>query len=361
MRVFFWGTGGMAETLLDAIGIIPSNIKILGFVDNDSRKWGKIFKGKKIFSPNEMCSVEFDFIIIVSDIYFEAIKKNLVYWYGIKEDIIKNRLYLLKLLFKEKYKNTKNSEILSILEYWENNNLSIYNQYVTLGSERHTVNWDCIENMPYIMLEDKRMYYPYDYIFPEYDGKKVVIDILAEQQPSSPHRYIKDDIQIKNGDIIADAGVQEGNFSLRYIEKVKKAYLFECDNRWIRPLKKTFEKFKDKVFLCKGILGRIQGGIYVNLDTIIKSDLDFLKMDIEGSEVEALLGGKEILLKNDVKCAICSYHKSGDETAIADLLNFYGYETNTSQGYMVYYYDENIYSSLDFRRGIVYARKEKTK
>ena len=28
-------------------------------------------------------------------------------------------------------------------------------------------------------------------------------------------------------------------------------------------------------------------------------------------------------------------------------------------GYMLYYHDANIFSTLDFRRGIVYGRKEK--
>ncbi len=202
------------------------------------------------------------------------------------------------------------------------------------------------------------MYFPYNYKFQEYNGKKVVRDITAEQQMYSPHLYIKDDIKIEKGDIIADAGVQEGNFALRYIEKVSKAYLFECNKYWIKPLQKTFEKFKDKVVLSNSFLGQYNGGIYSNLDTVIKGRLDFLKVDVEGAEIETLLGGKNVLLNNDVKCAICSYHKSGDQTAIEAILNFYGYETSTSEGYMVFYKDKNIYSTLDLRKGIVYAKKE---
>lgn len=361
MRVFFFGTGDMAESLLDIIENIPPSVNILGYIDNDSRKWGSTFKGKRVYSPNIVNDLVFDSIIIISDIYFEVIKENLVYWYGVNEAVIKDRFYLLKLLLIEKYKDTQDTEIQKVLEYWKTNELSVYNQYVKLEDERYVVQWDCIENMPYIMFEDKRMYYPYDYIFSEYDGKKVVTDIFAEQQQTSPHRYINNNIKIENGDIIADAGVQEGNFSLRYIEKVKKVYLFECDKRWIRPLQKSFEKFKDKVVLCSGILGQMHGGRYVNLDNIIKTELNFLKMDVEGAEVEALLGGRHVLSNNWVKCAICSYHKSGDEMAIKDLLKSYGYKTNTSQGYMIFYYDNIIYSSLDFRRGIVYAMKEKTK
>ncbi len=80
-------------------------------------------------------------------------------------------------------------------------------------------------------------------------------------------------------------------------------------------------------------------------------------MDVEGAEVEALLGGREMFLNNEIKCSICSYHKSGDEAAIKDILNSYGYRTNTSEGYMLFHFEKNIFSTLDFRRGIVYARK----
>lgn len=318
---------------------------------------GYFWKNKPIYSPKKLLEIEFDKVIVMSEIHFTVIKEDLIYWYGINAKKIKDHGYLLKLLLIDKYKNTEDLEIKSILEYWKNNKISIYSHYIKERMEMHTVFMDSIENLPYILYEDKKMYFPYNYRFEEYDGKKVVWDITSDQQLYSPHLYIKDNIKVDKGDIIVDAGVQEGNFSLKYIEKVSKAYLFECDKYWIKPLQKTFEKFKDKVILSNTFLGRFNGGMYSNLDAIVKGKLDFLKMDIEGAEVEALLGGRNVLLNNKVKCAICSYHKSGDEAAIKDVLKSYGYKTDTSQGYMVFYYDKNIYSTLDLRKGIVYGKK----
>ncbi|MCI9141230.1 MAG: FkbM family methyltransferase [Lachnospiraceae bacterium] len=358
MRIFLFGTGAVANDILMRIDKIPTDIEILGFIDNDSQKWGKIFWGKTVYAPNKLLDTEFDQIIVMSDIFFNMIKKDLIYWYGIDCGKIKDQKYLLKLLLTEKYKRTKDVEIQAILKYWDENEISVYNQYVQEEIEMHTVYLDRVENLPYILFEDKRMYFPYNYKFQEYNGRKVVTDITAEQQWSSPHLYIRGDIKIERGDVIADAGVQEGNFALRYIEKVSKAYLFECNKVWIKPLQKTFEKFKDKVILNNSFLGQFHGGMYSNLDTVIKGKLDFLKMDIEGAEVEALLGGKRVLLNNNVKCAICSYHKSEQQTAIEAILRYYGYETCVSDGYMVFYKDKNIYTSLDFRRGIVYAKKK---
>lgn len=357
MKIFLFGTGYIANNILKKIPRIPQNIKILGFIDNDSTKWGGQFYGKPVCSPQKLKESDFDDLIILSDVYFEAIKEELTYWYKIDSGKIKGPKALLKLLLKEKYKNTENKEIQKILRHWENNEISVYNQYVNLGLERHYVQWDCMENMPYIVFEEKRMYFPYDYRFIEYEGKKLILDLTAEQQRSSPHLYMNGNHKIEDRDVIADAGVMEGNFSLRYIEKVSKAYLFECDTRWIRPLQKTFEKFKDKVVLCNRFLGQFSGGKYIKLDDIITGRLDFLKMDIEGTEIEALLGGRNTILNNNVKCSICSYHKSGDEAAIKDVLNSYGYQTSTSKGYMLFYWDENIFSTLDFRKGIVYADK----
>lgn len=49
------------------------------------------------------------------------------------------------------------------------------------------------------------------------------------------------------------------------------------------------------------------------MDNILKDlkidKVDFITMDIEGAEIEALEGAKETLRNNDVKLAIASYHK----------------------------------------------------
>lgn len=48
----------------------------------------------------------------------------------------------------------------------------------------------------------------------------------------------------------------------------------------------------------------------VSLDEHIKDrQVNFIKFDIEGSEMEALHGAREIIMKNQPQCAICVYHK----------------------------------------------------
>ena len=360
IRIFFFGIGKKAENILGQIKSYPENVEILGVVDNDSNQWGEknIGEGRRliVYSPQILHEFEFDKLIIMSDSY-EEIKDSLVYWHHIDEEKIEGVLYLLKLLLLDKYGRTEDLEIQEILKFWNHNEISIFNQYIKKDKEKHIVYWDYVENLPYIIFEDKKMYFPFDYKFQVVDGKKVIMDILGEQQDTSPHLYIKDNITVENGDVVADVGVQEGNFSLRYIEKISKLYLFEADKRWIKPLKKTYEKFREKVVFCDKKVSIFDGRLCTNLDSIIDGRLDFLKMDIEGNEVDALFGAKKTLLNNNVKCSVCCYHKCGDEEAIKDIFHAYGYQTDHSNGYMLYYFSKDFFSTLDLRRGIIYAKK----
>jgi FkbM family methyltransferase len=49
-----------------------------------------------------------------------------------------------------------------------------------------------------------------------------------------------------------------------------------------------------------------------------------LKMDIEGAELEALKGAKDLIQNNDVNLAICVYHKPKDIIEIPQLINTFG-------------------------------------
>lgn len=355
-NIILFGVGGFAKKIYSMIEHCHPGVDIIGFSDNNSDNWGE-WLGKKVYAPSELHG-GVDKIIILSEFFYEEIKDSLVYWQKIPEDKIGNEYDLLKILVTAKYQNSADADIQNTLSYWKNHDISVFNQFVK-NEEYSVVEWDNIENLPYVMLEDKRMYYPYNTKFELFEGRKIIRDVMLEQQPTSPHLYIKDDITINAGDVIADVGVGEGNFALRFVEKASKVYLIEGAKAWQKPLRKTFEKFKEKTVFIDKYAGRTDIGDYVRLDTVIDSHVDFFKMDVEGGEVEALLGARTLLTNSDAKCAVCSYHKAGDENFIKDMLCSYGYACNTSDGYMLFYhnYALDIFSTLDFRRGIVYGRK----
>jgi 3-dehydroquinate dehydratase len=64
------------------------------------------------------------------------------------------------------------------------------------------------------------------------------------------------------------------------------------------------------------VRGLPKGSIKVDVDTIDNilkelkiSKIDFLKMDIEGAEIEALKGAKETLKNKNIKLVIAAYHE----------------------------------------------------
>jgi hypothetical protein len=66
-----------------------------------------------------------------------------------------------------------------------------------------------------------------------------------------------------------------------------------------------------------------QGGQKINVKTIDSLQLDrlsFIKMDIEGAEINALKGAKMTILRDKPKLAICIYHSNDDMLQIPEFL-----------------------------------------
>ncbi len=356
MNILLWGTGQGAKNYLKNGNI--NNDTIIGYVENNSNKWGVTIEGKMVYSPEQISDLEFDKIIICSDIYFENIKKQCNLQLNIPDEKIADRWSGLKEIMIQKYKDNPEQQIQETLTYWKTHQLSVFNQFKDDENETYSeVIWDSVENMPYIMFENKKMYFPPDYRFYKKDGKQYVKDILSEQVLQSPHLYTKSDHDIKPGCVMVDAGVCEGNFALRFIDIVSKIYLIEPNRKWLEALRLTFQKYTNKVVFCEKMLSKENTKNSITLDTLVEENIDFLKMDIEGSEINALLGGGDILRKSNAFCSICSYHNSNDEKYIRFILESYGYKTDTSNGYMIFIHDPDIFDKADFRKGMVYAKK----
>lgn len=355
-KVVIWGVGGTAKDFLNKKGFYRE-FEIMAFTDNNPNTWHKEYCGFKVIEPSDLQSMVYDYIVICSLHYLE-IRKQLEESLGVEcskiitsydiEKSIKNKVL-------EKYTLVQEEEIQEVVEYFRHKGLNIYGSFET-AKQDYLVYRDQ-EHHPYIMFENKRMYFPDNYQFIKIDGKEYVDDILYEHREGSPHQYIRETSEIKQDSVIVDAGVCEGNFALRYIDKAKKVYLIEADDEWMDALKRTFQPYHDKVVFCQKFLTRYDSASTITLDSLVGEKIDFLKMDIEGAEIDALLGGRRVLQRSNARCAVCSYHKQNDEENIRFLLESYGYSTQTSNGYMFFVYDDNIVDTLDLRRGVVYGYK----
>lgn len=182
-----------------------------------------------------------------------------------------------------------------------------------------------------------------------------------EQDVNSPHRYQTDCFHVNQNDVVLDAGVAEGNFALDIIDLVDKLYLVECDERWVKALKCTFAPYKDKVEIIQGMLGDGNKGSKTIDEIIGTGKVDFIKLDIEGAEGEALSGSEQTLKQNNVKLDICVYHNDDDEKKVKQFLGEMGYETKVSDGYMVFISEQFLEAEVttpQFVRGLVRGKKK---
>lgn len=84
---------------------------------------------------------------------------------------------------------------------------------------------------------------------------------------------------------------------------------------------------EDKIlkFFADGSASRISefGTNFIHvrpLDDLNLCDTTFIKMDIEGGEVDAILGSKNTILKNHPRLAVSVYHKVDDFRVIPQLI-----------------------------------------
>lgn len=358
MDAVIWGAGEICSRILKQ-KVLYCDYTIKAIIDNDKSKWGDKLLGYDIIAPNDLARISPNAVIVCSK-YYEDIKEQIndllkskdlsvIPYHDLEESLIT--------IIVEKYKDSKDNEINKILDRYRNKGFSVYGSY-EYEHERYYVYRDS-DMMPYILFEGKRMYYPRNRRFFADDNGEYIEDLLIEQGEGSPHLYIREDKGIvpPKGGVLVDAGVCEGNFALRYVDDVGKVYLVESNPEWIEPLERSFRPYKNKVTICNKFLSDMDSSTTVSLDSLVDGYADFLKMDIEGYELNALKGAKKTLGSNCI-CSICSYHKYRDEEKIRSVLERYGYTTSVSEGYMFFSYDEDIIKTMDFRRGIVYGIKK---
>ncbi|MBI5001487.1 MAG: FkbM family methyltransferase [Euryarchaeota archaeon] len=172
--------------------------------------------------------------------------------------------------------------------------------------------------------------------------------------------------KLKKGDIVIDAGAWFGPFAIYAASQIGptgKVIVFEPDPLNYIDLKNNIllNNLNNIVAINKGLwntkstlrffsIGKYSGGSHILFDDSLKenkgyveisvvsldeelklqgiSQVDFIKMDIEGAEIEAIEGSKNILQNRNTNLAIATYHiRNGEMTCkkVEHLLKSYGY------------------------------------
>jgi hypothetical protein len=283
------------------------------------------------------------------------IQRSKIFTFRCTESELK-RLEIIR-YFEKRIKTIKDKEELAIAIFFLDNDFSVfpYNFTKNYNADGIIVFIDDECKMKYILHENKRMYFPEGWeantISNYYNG------LLIEQDPKSPHRYETNDFHVKEGDIIADIGSAEGMWALSNVENSKKIYLFECEKEWIKPLRKTFEPWKEKVHVINKYVSNINDEKNITLDKFFKGkEINFIKADIEGAELSLLEGAMAITMRNELKIILCTYHRQNDANDLQNILNERKFITEYSKGYMIFIHDENL-SPPYLRRGVIRAKK----
>lgn len=254
-----------------------------------------------------------------------------------------------------RYENSNDIEIKQVIDFVKRNGAGVYNyDYIfKYAGIKVDIGYDTEFKMYYVFHNGKKMYYPKTYTNPEAVAQNYRF-ISLEQDLESPHRYLDDTVYVKEGDVVIDAGVAEGNFSLDVIDKVSKLYIIECDKHWIEALEQTFKPYSDKVVFVNKFLSNKNDESNVTIDALVTEKINFIKMDIEGAELDALEGAHNTFLASDnLTCAVCSYHKKNDEVKIKEVLEKYNFNISTTKGYMFFIHDSEALKESELRRGIV--------
>jgi FkbM family methyltransferase len=204
-------------------------------------------------------------------------------------------------------------------------------------------------------------------------------NLLAFRPLTWDHEAIKDVygyeeydnyFSIREGEVVVDVGAHIGTFSVKAAQKVtnqgkviavepeKENYSLLLNNKKINrldnliPINGALASYTGKSLLYSRP-GHSGGFSIVEKHSsqctevsVIKLDdlanrlclrqIDFLKIDAEGSELDVLNGGKEILQRSSTKIVIAAYHKSDNPQKIFDILKSLGYQTTCSEDKFIY-------------------------
>ncbi len=220
--------------------------------------------------------------------------------------------------------------------------------------------------MPYVIHNGKKLFFPSDWTLETttVEYKKFIQDeniLGGNYKAKAPHQYESKKYFIKEGDVLFDIGCAEGLFALHHIEKVSKVYLLEGSPVWHKALEATFAPYNDKITIIPKFVSNVSHDTTITLTELIgleKNKSLFMKMDIEGYEISVLESGKEILNQNgNITFACCTYHKQDDANRIETFFKNINYNTEFSDGYMLFIYD-NEFNYPFFRKGLIRASRQ---
>lgn len=207
------------------------------------------------------------------------------------------------------------------------------------------------ENLLEDMFENRDEYMSLYEIFTDDRSRQVLDAVLAYRLTLDPLRLrgvidwdLYGSIQLGPEEVYVDGGTYNGDSIQMFIDHVGGRYLkvhgFEPDPKTFETLKARLGKtprvdlHNSGLFSRTGKLGfsadssraakfddRVENKIaIVSIDDAVKDRVTFIKMNIEGAEIEALKGARTTIVSSRPKLAISAYHRASDLRVLVRLI-----------------------------------------
>ncbi|MCR5651307.1 MAG: FkbM family methyltransferase [Lachnospiraceae bacterium] len=317
--VFLYGAGHACEFYVRYMK--KQNIRIQGIIDSDQEKQGRVLFDLPILSLEEALEKDedCDIVIAVPSIY-KTIRTLL-----------------------SKYVKDEHIFYFDVEQYaYYNNSSSRVKDYISSNVDRL---WDV-----YNMWEDDK-------------SKRVMLGVLKARLTENleyindiweKDQYWPNDIvSFGEKEILVECGSCDGKTLKEMLEKIghkyEAIYCFEPDRNCGDLLNKVIEEEENKtgkiIYIPKGTFSRdaelrfkvdtVSSGLasmdesgdiivpVTTIDNAVEEKVTYIKMDIEGSEYETLIGAEHTIKQYKPKLAVCVYHKNEDMTEIPELLKKY--------------------------------------
>lgn len=302
--ICIFGMGALGKVVFNFLS--ANKLKVDFFCDNNSNKVGKKYKEISCVNLSTLQNNKESVLIIISPVDYEDI------YIQLKENGYKNfdRIMVNKFEIDEYFMNHSIEDIKE----------KIIKLFDVLSDEES-------KN---IMLKLMNGWIENEYKFGCYD------DIYIKEQ-----YFVEKIIDHNPEEIFVDCGAYNGDTLSEFVKYTKgnfnRAILYELNTNIFKELQINIAQYDDvlknkieiynqgvsdlkqKIYYSDEATashitteGKLEGEL-INLDLALAGrNISFIKMDIEGAEMSALIGAKNLIVEQKPKLAICIYHSAKD-------------------------------------------------
>jgi FkbM family methyltransferase len=299
-KVVIWGAGSKAAEFIEQLE--GRNDFVAYYVDKSGEKWNTRVGNIEVKAPTALFADSSVDIVIIATLHFNSIVKELE-----------------KMGFE--------GEVYDVFHL-----IYLERQFDYRPLEKH------LEDVKG-MLADEKSRNIVDFIYEKRRARDIdFLDIREERQ-----YFVEGIVKVDPHAVFVDAGAYHGETIEEFISfqkgKFDKVYSFEMDKNNYAILKE--KEYDERVKLLNyglwnektelkytsdgtgSILGKgDMEAQCISLDEVVgDGNVTFIKMDIEGAEINALLGAEKCIKRCKPQLAICIYHKSEDIYDITALIH----------------------------------------